>query len=145
MFHATNFSVGVNILFKLNEDLARMMSKLNQYRAHIDETHHIHKLDSPSGTAISLANGLIANHDSYSGWKEQQILSESNKELPILAHREDEVPGTHEITYDSTIDTISIKHLAKSRKGVCSGSVLAAEFLSGKKGIFNMKHLLNFN
>lgn len=145
MFHATNFSVGVNILFKLNEDLATMMSKLNQYNAHIDEVHHIHKLDSPSGTAISLAEGLIENHGAYQQWEEQQILNSKKGLLPILAHREDEVPGIHVVTYDSGIDSISIKHSAKSRIGFAQGSVLAAEFLQDRTGVFNMKHLLNFN
>lgn len=145
IFYATNFSVGVNILFKLNEDLAAMMSKLNQYNAHIDEIHHVHKLDSPSGTAITLAEGLIAQHSAYTSWQEQAQKVADQGVLPIIAHRENEVPGIHEVTFDSAIDTLSIRHSAKSRKGFAEGSVIAAEYLMGKKGIFNMKNLLNFN
>ena len=145
VLYATNFSVGVNIVFKINEILANLMQKTEGYQAHIEEIHHIHKKDSPSGTAISLAQGLIANNADYSNWAEKPLSERTSGELPIVAFREDEVPGLHEIIYDYAIDTISLKHAAKSRKGFALGSVLAAEFLHGKKGVYNMNDLLKLN
>jgi len=145
VFHATNFSVGVNILFHINKQLARIMSKQPSYKAQLSETHHIHKKDSPSGTAITLAEQFIANHDGYSTWEETDSATVDNSVLPIIAYRENEVPGIHEMKYESDIDMIAIKHSAKSRKGFAMGSVLAAEFLQGRQGVYNMEDLLNFN
>ncbi|MBI1184506.1 4-hydroxy-tetrahydrodipicolinate reductase [bacterium] len=144
VFYATNFSVGVNIVFKINELLASIMENTPGYSAQISETHHIHKKDSPSGTAISLAQGLLQHHKHYQKWEETNPENAGAGVLPIVAYREDEVPGTHEVIYDSEIDTITLRHEAKSRKGFALGSVLAAEFLPGKKGVYNMKDLLNF-
>lgn len=145
VFYATNFSVGVNILFHVNKMLANIMSKQPDYKAHLNETHHIHKKDSPSGTAITLAEGLIENHDAYTRWEEGKADSLSKDTLPIEAFRENEVPGIHEMVYESDIDYIQIKHSAKSRKGFALGSVLAAEYMAGKHGVHTMNDLLNFN
>lgn len=139
-FYASNFSIGVNLFFELNEKLVKMMAPYNEYEVSIDETHHIHKLDAPSGTAITLANGIIENHPSKVGW----ILNKKETDkITINAHREGEVAGIHEVSYDSEIDTIHIIHEAKSRKGFALGAVLAAEFIKGKKGVFSMKDLIN--
>ena len=139
LFVASNFSIGVNILFDINRRLAQLMNRYPEYNVQITETHHIHKLDAPSGTAISLANGIIENLDSKDSWK---LNATSSNELNIVAHRIGEVPGIHQVTYDSDIDTISISHEAKSRKGFALGAVLAAEFVNGKKGYFTMQDLL---
>ncbi len=138
---ATNFSVGVNLFFELNKTLARLMNPRKEYKATIEEIHHTEKLDSPSGTAITLAEGIIEQHNAYSSWQEGSV--EKEEILPIEALREPEVPGTHEITYESEIDIISIKHLAKNRKGFALGAVLAAEYIHNKKGVFNMQDVLN--
>lgn len=138
-FYASNFSVGVNIFFALNEKLAEMMNSFSEYNSEIEETHHIHKKDAPSGTAISIAEGIIAKVDRYKDW----VLEGAEKDkINIIAHRKDEVPGTHLVKYNSDIDDIEIKHVAHSRKGFAQGAVLAAEWLHGKEGIFGMKDLL---
>lgn len=139
-FYASNFSLGVNIFFKLNKFLANIMNKFNQYEVYIEEIHHTQKLDAPSGTAITLANDIISNIERKNRWK----LNENSKDdiLGIKAYREGTVPGTHIITYDSEVDTIQIKHEAKNRKGFALGAVLAAEFVIGKIGYFTMDDLL---
>lgn len=137
---ATNFSIGVNIFFEINERLASLMSKRAEYSAQIKEIHHTEKLDSPSGTAITLAEGIIRQHERYSAWKNNE--TETNNELEILSHRKPNVPGTHEVTFNSTVDQISIIHEAKNREGFALGAVLAAEFIHDKKGIFTMKDVL---
>ncbi len=142
LFYATNFSLGVNIFFELNKTLASMMSKHPEYKASITEIHHTKKKDAPSGTAITLAEGLLAEHAGYRSF-ETNSPEHSAQILPITAIREADVPGTHSILYTSTVDQITITHEAFSRKGFALGAVLAAEFLIGKKGIFTMKHLLN--
>jgi 4-hydroxy-tetrahydrodipicolinate reductase len=142
LFYATNFSFGVNIFFELNKVLAKMMSKHTEYEASITEIHHIKKKDAPSGTAITLAEGLLEEHTGYHSF-ETNIPKHSAQVLPIKAIREADVPGTHSIQYSSAIDQITITHEAFSRKGFALGAVLAAEFLIGKKGVFTMKHLLN--
>lgn len=139
---ATNFSVGVNLFFELNKKLAELMSKRDEYTAKVEETHHTEKLDSPSGTAITIAEGLIEKHSLYQNWENQQ--TEKNTTLDIISYREAGVPGTHTVTYDSPIDQISISHEAKNREGFALGAVLAAEFLKGKTGIYQMKDVLNF-
>lgn len=137
--YASNFSLGVNIFFELNAHLAKMMRNLEQYTISIEEIHHTKKLDAPSGTAITLAEGIINNSD-----KESWVLGVTNKqtEIPITAKRIDEVPGTHTVEYKSAVDTIEIKHTAHSRDGFALGAVIAAEWLVGKTGIFTMKDVL---
>lgn len=139
---ATNFSVGVNLFFELNKKLAELMADRIEYNAFIEETHHTEKLDSPSGTAITIAEGLIENHPRYTNWENQHSPADST--LDVLSFREVDVPGTHTVTYDSSIDKISISHEAKSREGFALGAVLAAEFLTNKTGIFQMKDVLKF-
>jgi len=136
--YGSNFSLGVNIFFELNNHLAKMMSKFNQYDASMEEIHHTKKLDKPSGTAISLANGII-NHTKYNNWA---IENPTPEDVFIDVKRIDEVPGTHSVFYTSKEDTIEIKHTAHSRDGFAFGSVIAAEWLLGKKGIFTMKDVL---
>ena len=143
-FYASNFSVGVNIFFQLNKYLAKMMSKFSDYSCVLDETHHIHKLDAPSGTAITIAEGVIENHSKYNNW----VLTEENKEissdnLPLTAYRRDEVPGNHGVKYISNVDEIEIRHDAYSREGFALGAVVAAEYMTDKKGIHNMENLFN--
>lgn len=128
LFVASNFSIGMNIMFELNRRLAELMKDRADYRPSISETHHVHKLDAPSGTAIVLANDIAAI---------------SGSTPPIESHRVGEVPGIHEVVYDSAVDTITLRHEAKSRKGLALGAVLAAEFLVGRKGFFTMYDLLN--
>jgi len=139
-FYASNFSLGMNLFFALNKYLARLMNPLNDYEVSIKEIHHVHKLDAPSGTAITLAKDLIDIVDRKEKWELNQA---SNPEaLKITAVREDEVPGTHVITYESEVDLIEITHLAKSRRGLALGAVLAGEFINGKKGVFSMQDMM---
>lgn len=136
--YGSNFSLGVNIFFELNEYLAKMMHNLKQYNISIEEIHHTQKLDAPSGTAISLANGIIKNTD-FTNWTLEEP---KNNEIHIEAKRIENVPGTHSIFYDSEVDQIEIKHTAHSREGFALGAVIAAEWLVGKKGVFTMKDVL---
>jgi 4-hydroxy-tetrahydrodipicolinate reductase len=139
-FYASNYSIGVNLFFKLNKQLARLMSG-QAYEATMTEIHHIHKLDAPSGTAITLAEGIMEENGNFAGWK----LAPEDEEgyLQILAKREGEVPGTHIVKYESEVDTIEITHTAHSRAGFALGAVVSAEWLSGKTGVFGMNDLLN--
>jgi len=138
--YASNFSLGVNIFFELNKNLARMMTNLNQYKVSLEEIHHTQKLDAPSGTAISLANDIIAEHSNYKQWK----LEESNEStINITAKRIDDIPGTHTVTYKSEVDTITIEHIAHNRQGFALGAVIAAEWILGKTGVFTMNDVLN--
>lgn len=139
--YSSNFSLGVNLFFQLNQTLARMMKKFVQYHVSMEEIHHTQKLDSPSGTAISLANQIIANSD-YTNWSETAAEKDS---IYIAAKRESNVPGTHSITYVSDVDTIEIKHTAHSRDGFALGAVVAAEWLINKKGIYTMQDVLAIN
>lgn len=136
--YGSNFSLGVNLFFALNENLAKMMSRFNEYSCQLEEIHHIHKKDAPSGTAISLAEGIIAN-SGYEAWKLDET---KDKELGIFAIREDEVPGTHSVFYRSEVDEIEIKHTAYNRNGFALGAVIAAEWIADKKGVFSMKDVL---
>ena len=138
--YASNFSLGVNIFFELNKNLAKMMSALEDYNVDLEEIHHTQKLDAPSGTAISLAEDIIENHNSFNAW---QLDGNEDKVLPITAKRIENVPGTHNITYKSEVDTIKIEHIAHSRQGFALGAVVAAEWLVGKTGVFTMKDVLN--
>lgn len=141
---ASNFSLGVNILFHFNEKLAEVMSRFPEYKPSIHEIHHTQKLDAPSGTAISLANGIIKNYELLDSWKLKEDGQANLNQLVISHERVGQVPGTHEISYVSDIDEISLRHEAKSRKGFALGAVIAAEWLKGKKGFFNMKDVLGF-
>ena len=136
---ATNFSLGVNIFFELNEQLAKMMTNLKEYNISMEEIHHTKKLDAPSGTAITLAEGIIKN-TSKTNWKLD--VTNNDNELPIVAKRIPDVPGTHSVSYACEIDTIDIKHTAHNRQGFALGAVVAAEWLVNKKGIFSMKDVL---
>jgi len=141
-FYTSNYSLGVNIFFAINKYLAKMMNIFPEYDVRMEEIHHIHKLDSPSGTAITLAEGIIENIDRKKQWKEG--MEGTGNDLPIHSRREGEVPGTHEVIYESDADLISIQHIAKSRKGFALGAVLAAEFIKGKKGFFSMNDMFDF-
>lgn len=140
--YASNFSVGVNIFFELNKQLAKMMSNLKDYNISMEEIHHTKKLDAPSGTAITLAEGIIEN-TSKENWKLGTEISETN--IPIEAKRIPDVPGTHTVWYSSEVDTIEIKHTAHNRKGFALGAVIAAEWIIGKTGVFTMKDVLNIS
>ena len=141
-FYASNFSIGVNIFFALNKYLAKVMNNFPSYDVRMTEVHHIHKLDAPSGTAITLAEGILENIDRKDRWTLET--AEKATDLPIHAIREGEVPGIHEIIYESDVDTISITHDAKSRAGFALGAVVAAEFTAGKKGFLGMSDLFHF-
>lgn len=156
-FYASNYSLGVNIFAEVNRHLAKMMNKFAQYNATLSETHHIHKLDAPSGTAITLAEGLLENVDRLNGWElERTTYAAGDKpddvananvpadKLPVTAIRDSEVPGIHTIRYESEDDFVEITHSAKSRRALALGAVLAAEFTCGKKGLFGMKDMLGF-
>ncbi len=140
MFYASNFSLGVNLFFELNSYLASLMQKYPQYKITLSEIHHTTKLDAPSGTAISLAEGIMNKNKHYTGWANNKITE--NNLLPIESIRAPDVPGTHQISYASTQDVIEIKHTAINRSGFASGALMAAEWLQGKRGIYTMKDLL---
>jgi 4-hydroxy-tetrahydrodipicolinate reductase len=139
-FYASNFSIGMNILFALNRYLGKIMAERPEYDSKIKETHHTHKIDSPSGTAITLAEDLLKLLPGKTAWVDHK--TEEAHLLPILSVREGEIPGTHEIHYTSLNDTIKIAHVAHNRIGFAEGAVLAAEWVKDKKGVFGMKDLL---
>lgn len=152
LFYATNFSIGVNIFFEINKKLAQLMNVHKEYEVSIEEIHHAQKADAPSGTAITLAEGIISNIERK---KNQVSILENEKrkkgdagknpeEIEILSIRKDKIPGTHIVRYDSEIDNIEIIHTAKNRRGFATGAVLAAEWIIGKKGVFSMKDMLGF-
>lgn len=145
LLHASNFSIGVNIFFELNKVLARLMAPYKEYKPEIDEIHHTEKLDAPSGTAISIANGLMLENDDIRSWVhfEDKKQETTESQLPVISHREPNVPGTHSVKYESEIDTITIEHVAKNRKGFALGAVIAAEWIQGRKGIFTMENVIN--
>ena len=137
--YASNFSIGVNLFFNLNSYLARMMKNLRNYKVSMEEIHHVHKLDAPSGTAITLAEEVL-KHNDKSDWS---IDAESETEMLIRVKREGEVPGTHSVQYDSEIDSIEIKHTAHNRMGFALGAVVAAEWMLDKKGVYTMRDVLD--
>ena len=141
LFYAPNFSIGMNIMFMLNQQLAKITEKYG-YKLSLTETHHIHKLDKPSGTAVKLANDIVENNKNYNSWKcdNEQC---ADGVLPIEAIREGEYFGIHEVKAESSCDIISLRHEAFSREGFATGAVIAAEFIIGKKGLFTMNDLLN--
>lgn len=139
LFHATNFSLGVNLFFKVNSYLAELMNKYDSYNVEMEEIHHIHKLDKPSGTAISLANQVLDKIERKKNWS---ITEKNSETLFIKDVREGEVPGTHIIKYTSAVDDIEIMHKAHNRKGFALGAVIAAEYIKSKNGIFTMNDLI---
>jgi len=140
LFYASNFSIGVNIFFEISRRLAALLKNYPAYRPSINEIHHSQKLDAPSGTAISMANDVIAANNRFCAWTKGKA---SESEIPLQSIREGTVPGTHTITWDSEIDKITLTHEAKSRHGFAIGAVMAAEWIQGRKGIYTMKDLLN--
>jgi len=142
ILYSTNFSIGVNVFFEVNKQLAKLMNKYEQYDCHIEETHHVTKKDKPSGTAITLAEDVIWQLDRKSEWVGANAYED--KELGIKSKREEDVKGTHIVAYKSKIDSIEIKHTAQSREGFADGAIKAAEWIKGKNGIFTMKDLLGF-
>lgn len=138
--YASNFSVGVNIFFALNQHLAKLMSTHTDYHVRMEEIHHTEKKDAPSGTAITLANQILDERKDFTQWISGD--AKAKTDLSIISHRIDPAPGTHTILYDSDIDRIEITHTAHNRRGFAMGAVLAAEFLQNKKGIFSMKDVL---
>ena len=142
LLYASNFSIGVNIVFKVNEYLARLMSPHRDYEVLVDETHHTHKKDAPSGTAISLAQGILRENTSKKRWVSHPSLQPD--EIEIRSHRMGEVSGTHVVSYTSPTDSIRLSHEAHTRDGFVWGAVLAAEFLVGKQGVYTMADVLRF-
>lgn len=143
MMHSTNFSMGVNMMFAVNTMLSSLMAKFPEYSATIEEIHHIRKLDAPSGTAISLAEQIISQHNGYKGWT--SAIPASENQLPIISIRTEEVPGTHTITWKSETDAISFTHEAFSRKGFADGAVLAADWIKNRTGVFSMNDFLHMS
>lgn len=147
LLYASNFSIGVNLFFELNKLLAKLMNQHGEYHVSMKEIHHTEKLDAPSGTAITLAEGIIENHDAVEDWSCPQHPTKNEFEggVEITAIREPNVPGTHTIEYHSPIDFIRITHEAKSREGFALGAVIAAEFIQGKQGVFTMNDVLKLS
>ena len=139
-FYASNFSLGVNIFFKLNQYLAKMMNKFPEFAISIQETHHIHKIDAPSGTAITLAEDIIRNLGHKKAWAKE--IANEETEIAIKSFRIGENPGVHVVHYDSPIESIEITHSSKSRIGLAMGAITAASFIIGKSGVFGMDDLL---
>ena len=145
LIYSSNFSIGVNLFFEMNKYLARLMNDKTDYVASITEIHHAQKIDAPSGTAVTLAKDLISNHPTYSSWKlTGQSQNMEKSDLPISAIREENLPGTHLISYTSEIDTLTIEHKAHNRKGFALGAVIAAEFIYKKQGVYTMSDILKF-
>lgn len=146
--YASNFSIGVNLFFEINKKLAQIMAPVEGYKISMEEIHHTQKLDAPSGTAITLAEDIIAQ-GAHNSWKSvdasNETIENTNSIIPILSKRIGEVPGTHSIQYKSPIDTITLSHEAHSREGFAQGAVLAATWLVGKKGVFSMRDVLNIS
>lgn len=137
--YASNYSLGVNIFFELNKVLAKMMNSLKEYKVSMEEIHHTQKLDAPSGTAISLAEDIISNNVNFKTW---ELDKKADNSIPIIAKRIEDVPGTHTVAYQSSVDTITIEHVAHNRQGFALGAVIAAEWIIGKKGVFTMNDVL---
>lgn len=139
---SSNFSIGVNLFFHINRELAKKIKDYSDYSVSVEEIHHTKKLDAPSGTAITTANRITEGHPGYSGWSLDPELKPGT--VPIKAIREGNVPGTHIVSWDSHIDTITLRHEAKNRKGFALGAVVAAEFIHNKRGVFTMSDVLGF-
>jgi len=138
--HASNFSIGVNIFFEINSRLAQLMASQPEYDVRLNETHHTQKIDKPSGTAVTLAEGILQNNHRKQAWTLEKV--DDASQLLIMCERVDPAPGTHSVTYASAVDSIEITHTAHNRKGFALGAVLAAEFIQNKKGVFTMKEVL---
>ncbi|MDB5117067.1 MAG: dapB [Mucilaginibacter sp.] len=149
--YATNFSVGVNVFFHINKILAKLMNKHPYYEVQVEEIHHVQKLDAPSGTAITIAEGIIENLDDKKKWinvltadtNDNHTDNASPEDVLIESYRIDSVPGTHTVIYDSEVDTIEIKHTAHNRNGFALGAVLAAEWIQDKKGFFSVADMFD--
>lgn len=144
LLHASNFSIGVNIFFDINKRLAKLMSNTPEYKPSIEEIHHLEKLDAPSGTAVSLANDLMLENNSYTSWvhSENTTPDTLDNQIAVNSFREDGIPGTHKVSYESEIDLLEIKHTAKNRQGFALGAVIAAEWITDKKGVFTMQDVI---
>jgi 4-hydroxy-tetrahydrodipicolinate reductase len=150
VMYGSNFSVGVNIFFQINQQVAKMMNKFSaEYDVAVEEIHHVHKLDSPSGTAITVAEDILSEFKQKTEWvdvkAEDPVTNHSPQHLIISSYREGEVPGTHSVIYDSDVDRIELKHEAHGRQGFALGAVLAAEWLKDKSGFFSVKEMYNLN
>lgn len=143
-FYASNYSIGVNAFFKLNKFLAGLMKSQSDYKVEMEEIHHTEKKDAPSGTAITLAEGILSEIRSYKDWKLPEESNDNEQFIPITSKRIDPAPGTHIIRYSSEIDTLEITHTAHSRKGFALGAVLVAEWIPSKKGVLSMDDFLSF-
>lgn len=145
-FYASNFSIGVNIFFELNQHLARLMDAQPAYEVALEEIHHTQKLDAPSGTAVTLAEGILEKIDRVERYAlQEEAQAAPDGTIPITARRIGDTPGTHVVTYNSTLDSLEIKHTAKGREGFATGALMAAKWLIGKKGVFGMSDLLQLN
>lgn len=150
LLYGSNFSIGVNIFFHINKMLAKAVNPYKQYDVQVEEIHHIHKLDAPSGTAITIAEGILENSDEKKSWVNsvegsgEEVIPKPN-ELLIESLRIEEVPGTHTVLYSSEVDQIEFKHTAHSREGFALGAVIAAEWLLGKKGFYQVTEMFDFN
>jgi 4-hydroxy-tetrahydrodipicolinate reductase len=140
--HSSNFSIGVNILFKLNTELAKRMSHYSEYKPFIEEIHHTKKLDAPSGTAITLANSIRQQNPEYDGWCFEN--EKVKNKIPIRSVREGNVTGIHNVIWESDVDNISLRHEARNRKGLAIGAIIAAEYINTRKGVFTMDDVLGF-
>lgn len=143
IFAASNFSIGVNILFSLTQRLAKILNRFENYDIALEEIHHIHKLDSPSGTAVKLAEIILNNLERKESWVNQSC--SAPEELEIISYRQNEIPGIHKITCESDTDSLVLIHEAKGRQGLAAGAIMAAEWLKGRQGFFEMNDLLNIN
>ena len=141
MIYSSNYSLGVNVAFRVNRYLAELMNRFDSYDVRIEEIHHIHKKDAPSGTAITLADDIIARMERKSNWADAGKAGASD--IAITSVREGEVPGTHTVTYESDDDVLELRHTLKSRRALAVGAVVAAEFICGKKGVFSIDDLFN--
>lgn len=146
LLYASNFSIGVNIFFDINKRLAKLMSTHPEYHAKIEETHHLQKIDAPSGTAVTIANDILFQNENLSSWVHEKNKAPitNNGQLGVTSYRKEGVPGTHVVTYSSDIDTIELTHTAHNRKGFGLGAVIAAEWLVNKKGIYTMQDVIKF-
>ncbi len=144
LLHASNFSIGVNIFFDINRRLAKLMEPHSSYDDSINETHHLQKLDAPSGTAVTLADDMLVENNNFSSWIHQknEAPTVDKGQIDLTSYRAKDVPGTHVVQYNSEIDSIELKHTAHNRTGFALGSIIAAEWLIGKRGVYTMRDLI---
>ncbi|MFN3555862.1 MAG: 4-hydroxy-tetrahydrodipicolinate reductase [Bacteroidales bacterium] len=142
-FYASNFSIGVNLFFALNRHLSSLMAAYPEYKIWVEETHHLQKLDAPSGTAVTLLEDIQAQRSDKTGWVLTESQETEPEKIPVTAHREEGVTGTHVVHYQSAIDSLSIRHEAHNREGFARGALMAAQWLPGKQGVYTMRDLLN--